>query len=60
MKNTWKKPMLEILDVSKTFNGSGDAIPDCYTTENPQPGRSPIQDPETSNAACKPKGNFGS
>lgn len=30
MKKTWEKPVLEVLDVSMTMNGPGNANPDCF------------------------------
>ncbi|MGP4106315.1 paeninodin family lasso peptide [Virgibacillus sp. L01] len=30
MKKVWKQPMLEVLDVSMTMNGPGNANADCF------------------------------
>jgi hypothetical protein len=34
LKKTWKQPVLEVLDVSMTMGGPGNAIPDSYCTNN--------------------------
>ncbi|WP_256464179.1 paeninodin family lasso peptide [Halobacillus amylolyticus] len=30
MKKEWEKPMLEVLDISMTMNGPGNANTDCF------------------------------
>ncbi|MEH6908278.1 paeninodin family lasso peptide [Neobacillus drentensis] len=34
MKKEWSKPVLEVLDVSMTMGGPGNAIADSYCTNN--------------------------
>ena len=34
MKKEWKQPVLEVLDVSQTMGGPGNAIVDSYCTNN--------------------------
>ncbi|SES10033.1 paeninodin family lasso peptide [Salipaludibacillus aurantiacus] len=34
MKKTWKEPSLEVLDLSMTKGGPGNAIDDSYCTNN--------------------------
>ncbi len=34
MKNSWVAPVLEVLDVSFTMGGPGNAIADSYCTNN--------------------------
>ncbi|WP_142247963.1 paeninodin family lasso peptide [Alkalihalobacterium alkalinitrilicum] len=40
MKKLWKKPSFEVLDVSSTMGGSGNATCDSYDTSD-QPGKNP-------------------
>lgn len=56
MKKMWKKPRLEILSVSMTMLGPGDAVPDCYEVGEHNGNINPNQDPTTSNNACKNNG----
>ncbi|MEC5424049.1 paeninodin family lasso peptide [Virgibacillus sp. C22-A2] len=49
MKMEWKKPVLEVLDISMTMNGPGNANADCFDVGE-APGK--ILDPETSQASC--------
>ncbi|WP_209122928.1 paeninodin family lasso peptide [Alkalihalobacillus sp. BA299] len=58
MKKTWKKPMLEVLDVSLTMNGPGNAVPDCFDVGENNGNMNGNQDPTTSNNSCK--NNLGS
>lgn len=52
MKKAWNKPMLEVLDISMTMNGPGNANADCFDVgEHPAPPQA-IGNPETSNASC--------
>ncbi|WP_396334506.1 paeninodin family lasso peptide [Alkalihalobacillus sp. MEB130] len=34
MKKSWRQPILEVLDVSLTMGGPGNAAPDSYCTNN--------------------------
>lgn len=56
MKKIWTAPQLEILDVSMTMNGPGNANPDCFDVTEP-PGET---HPGRSNASCKDKGALDS
>jgi hypothetical protein len=46
LKKQWKKPMLEVLDISMTMNGPGKANPDCFDVSELK-GDGPM-----SNASC--------
>lgn len=48
MKKAWKQPNLEILDVSMTMNGPGNANADCFDVSE---GKSETH-PGRSNASC--------
>lgn len=48
MKRTWEKPMLEVLDVSMTMNGPGNANADCFDVSD---GREENHEGR-SNASC--------
>lgn len=52
MKKIWKAPVLEVLDVSMTMNGPGNANADCFDVSD---GKSETH-PGRSNASCKDKG----
>ncbi|RBP88295.1 hypothetical protein DFO70_11565 [Cytobacillus firmus] len=54
MKKQWKSPMLEILDISMTMNGPGNANPDCFDVSE---GRHETHEGQ-SNASCLP-GDIG-
>lgn len=55
MKKVWKTPVLEVLDVSMTMNGPGNANADCFDVSD---GKSETH-PGQSNASCKDKGGGG-
>jgi hypothetical protein len=59
MKKTWKNPTLDVLNVSMTMLGPGNAVPDCYEVGEHNGNLNPNQDPSTSNNACK-KNQLGS
>ncbi|WP_156509845.1 paeninodin family lasso peptide [Rossellomorea aquimaris] len=48
MKKDWSAPLLEILDVSMTMNGPGNANPDCFDASE---GRDETHEGQ-SNASC--------
>ncbi|MCT8138135.1 paeninodin family lasso peptide [Anaerobacillus sp. CMMVII] len=48
MKKTWKSPTLDILTVSMTMNGPGNANPDCFDADD---GRNETHEGQ-SNASC--------
>ena len=48
MKKTWNVPVLEILDISMTMNGPGNANADCFDVSD---GKSETHDGR-SNASC--------
>lgn len=50
VKKTWKTPMLEVLDVSMTMNGPGNANVDCFDVGG-HPGQG-NNHPGMSNASC--------
>lgn len=53
MKRMWKTPMVELLDISMTMNGPGNANADCFDVSD---GKSETH-PGQSNASCKNQGN---
>lgn len=55
MKRTWTLPQLEILDVSMTMNGPGNANADCFDVSE---GKHETHSGR-SNASCKGKGDSG-
>jgi hypothetical protein len=55
MKRAWQKPELEVLDISMTMNGPGNANPDCFDVSNPTPAQKGETHDGMSNASCKPK-----
>lgn len=57
MKKLWKKPLIEVLDISMTMNGPGDALPDCFDVGENNGNMTGNQDPATSNASCKELGS---
>lgn len=48
MKKDWKKPELEVLDISMTMNGPGNSNADCFDVSD---GRDETHDGQ-SNASC--------
>ncbi|RLL42774.1 paeninodin family lasso peptide [Oceanobacillus piezotolerans] len=52
MKRTWNRPKLEILDVSMTMNGPGNANADCFDVSD---GKHETHNGR-SNASCRVKG----
>ncbi|VEF49086.1 Uncharacterised protein [Bacillus freudenreichii] len=55
MKKSWTLPRLEVLDVSMTMNGPGNANADCFDVSD---GKTETH-PGRSNASCKKKGGGG-
>ncbi|QGS69681.1 paeninodin family lasso peptide [Oceanobacillus sp. 143] len=49
MKRVWKIPKLEVLDISKTMNGPGNANVDCFDVGEAPRGET---HPGMSNASC--------
>ncbi|WP_134163570.1 paeninodin family lasso peptide [Evansella clarkii] len=49
MKKKWNNPSLEVLNVSMTMNGPGNANPDCFDVSE---GKSETHDGQ-SNASCR-------
>lgn len=49
MKKKWNNPSLEVLNVSMTMNGPGNANPDCFDASE---GKSETHDGQ-SNASCR-------
>jgi hypothetical protein len=56
MKKQWKMPMLEVLDISMTMNGPGNANADCFDVSE---GKTENH-PGMSNASCLDKNALGS
>jgi len=56
VKKTWNVPVLEILDISMTMNGPGNANADCFDVSD---GKSETHEGR-SNASCLPKGSLDS
>ncbi|WP_139339599.1 paeninodin family lasso peptide [Bacillus dakarensis] len=54
MRRQWKVPRLEVLEVRMTFNGNGNAVPDCFDVGEHNGNMNGNQSSETSNASCKP------
>ncbi|MBO0962186.1 paeninodin family lasso peptide [Neobacillus sp. MM2021_6] len=56
MKKQWKMPTLEVLDISMTMNGPGNANADCFDVSDG------LQETHTgrSNASCLDKDAIGS
>lgn len=52
MKKVWKKPEMEILNVSMTMNGPGREVPDCFDVGHNNGNMNGNQDPSTSNTSC--------
>ncbi|MCL6571514.1 MAG: paeninodin family lasso peptide [Bacillus sp. (in: Bacteria)] len=48
MKKQWKKPMVEVLNISMTMNGPGNANADCFDVSD---GKTETH-PGRSNASC--------
>lgn len=48
MKKVWQKPALETLEISMTFNGPGNANPDCFDVSE---GKEETHEGQ-SNASC--------
>ncbi|MFD1707981.1 paeninodin family lasso peptide [Siminovitchia sediminis] len=55
MKRNWRLPELEILDISMTMNGPGNANADCFDVSD---GKTETH-PGRSNASCRDKGGNG-
>lgn len=49
MKKVWSKPILEVLDISMTMNGPGNANADCFDVGEAPRGET---HPGMSNASC--------
>lgn len=52
MKREWKTPMVEVLDISMTMNGPGNANADCFDVSE---GKTETHDGR-SNASCRNNG----
>lgn len=55
MKREWKIPTVEVLDISMTMNGPGNANADCFDVSD---GRNETH-PGRSNASCLKPGDPG-
>ncbi|WP_154669900.1 paeninodin family lasso peptide [Bacillus niameyensis] len=52
MKRIWRQPILEVLDISMTMNGPGNANADCFDVSEGKHETHPGQ----SNASCLKNG----
>jgi hypothetical protein len=56
VKKVWQTPELEVLDISMTMNGPGNANADCFDVSE---GKHETHEGR-SNASCLPADSFGS